>query len=134
MAWKKIKAPQASLMIAKELADLTQFVPGVKQAKFYLSKALNGRIDKVSFVEAVNSTPLQWREKWFKEQKDAPAIAKNLCPILSALYWSTIAREDWIEILKREMGREIDLTLPAPELSAMLYHEAMLVQACNVVI
>lgn len=79
--WRKFPVQEVSIVVGKELADLTRVIPGPVAAAAFLDRVVqSGRTKSVSSVSVINAlckTPLEWRQGYVKE-----AYPNELEPVL----------------------------------------------------
>jgi hypothetical protein len=95
-------------LTGKELADLTQIIPGPIAARAFLDRAIrSGRNEvppSISIAHVVNDTTKSWRESHFS--KPFPTGLEGILPISQAVTLSVQAPDDkaWQRIFKAATG------------------------------
>jgi GTPase-associated system helical domain len=125
-----LKAPAASLMAGKELADLVR-QPGILAARSLLQgiiPPLKGKAaDRVvTLLAAVNATERTWREA--VAQASAVEAIADLCPVLGAIKASltTDEAEGWVGAYKKSYGIDPNAPVQPIELSFQIHRECLL--------
>jgi hypothetical protein len=127
----KIGAAPACLHIAKELADLTEDVPGPLSTLAFLDRMLRAGRPKlakeVTLINAVNQSDRAWREEW---GKSAPGL-NDLSPIRFAVTKSleTDGRDQWIPAFEKATGLVASQPVSPLLLARQAYDEGLLAKA-----
>lgn len=123
-----------ALIIPKELADLTIFVPGSAAilgaiASTLKASGLPPTIKTLTIAKAVNATPRDWREQ-LKPDINSKSL-EVLCPVLLALRTSmaTDGAKQWIPIYSKLNNISVNMEFPVLQISIQLYNELMLVKS-----
>lgn len=123
-----------TLVLAKELSDLTVFVPGSDVAIAVLVHALTlagapTSSETLTIANTINETPHDWREKLRAE--DDISSTGVLSPILMAVHKSleTDGRDEWLPVYRKACDIPADRPFPIIQLSLQLYRERMLLRA-----
>jgi hypothetical protein len=119
---------QATIVLPKELADLTVFFPGPAAILGMILASLEEtRTDGagMSIAAAVNSTPRAWREKF--SAAPAPVGLGDLCPVSLAIAKSldTDGEMDWLPVYRKQCDVKIDQDVTRTELAAQVYTECL---------
>ena len=123
----------ASLVAAKELADLTTIVPGPRSAPALLAHVLSAGggdpNEKLELVDAINASPRDWRQAAADAYFDG-ALA-DITPVLCAISSSLLTDDPghWASVARKSALLNHDITLSASELAHQLYREAVLMKA-----
>jgi hypothetical protein len=125
---------QATIVLPKELADLTVFLPGPAAILGMILASLEvTRTDGcgMSIAAAVNSTPRAWREKLSAEQ--APVALNDLCPISLAIAKSldTDGETDWLPVYRKQCDVKIEHDVARTEIAAQVYTERLFSQSLS---
>lgn len=124
-----LKVSFACLVIAKELASLTQILPGPRSARAYLYKMLRSVEPNLSFKitikQAINMAEKDW--KLSVETKDYASII-DLCPIHLAieLSLSIDSKDEWVAPYEKLSGVKVEEEISPIDLALQFYQEAML--------
>lgn len=128
-----VKAPALGLVIGKELADKTIFIPGLFAADALIAKALKAsrvrRQAKVTLRQAVEESDRTWRtlaaEHFLNDR------AERFCPVLLAV-GKSLETDDpgsWAPAYEKGNGFDIDRPLDELKLARQVYDELMLQRA-----
>jgi len=130
VTFAELKAPAASLMAGKELADLVR-APGILAARSLLQgiiPPLKGKAAEkiVSLLAAVNATDRTWRDA-VTQAPGVEAVA-DLCPALGALRASLTTDESdgWVGAYKKSYGIDPNAPVQPIDLSFQLHRECLL--------
>lgn len=121
----KLDPNSKALILAAELSDATQLIPGPVAIKALLSRAgLTKQRKKIKFTSAINSAP----EEWLKSQLEGKSISPLTTPIHFAIerQLETGAGESWVAGWSASTNIDKDFTLSAIDLSMLYYHESLL--------
>ena len=135
MQFSEFTPAAACLIGGKELADLTQELPGPIAAVAFLDKVVRKSRKKfpalVTIEDAVNDTPREWRKK-ILERSGVDSIG-NLAPIMEAVRASLRVEEgeSWAAIYLHSAGIKADGKLMPADLADQFYQENLLLQAWN---
>lgn len=122
----------ATIISAKELADKTRIIPGPISIEAFLSKAIQkskqNNKDTITLKEAINSTPLDWRDKTIGQKLFDDVI--DLCPVHCAIRKSVESGDDdsWIAGFEKQIEIKADKQLSPLLLSLQTYKECLLVE------
>jgi hypothetical protein len=106
--WSEMPLGMACVLTGKELADLTQIVPGPVAARAFLDRAVRSGRNKVaasiSIKEVVNDTAKTWRDSHFS--KALPTGLEGVLPVTHAVILSVQASDDgaWRAMFKAATG------------------------------
>jgi hypothetical protein len=119
---------QAAIVLPKELANLTVFLPGPAAILGMILASLETSRtdgDGMSIAAAVNSTPRTWREKFSAAQ--TPTGLGDLCPVSLAIAKSldTDGEMDWLPVYRKQCDVKIDQDVARTELAAQVYTECL---------
>lgn len=129
----EITKPGVSLILAKELADLTLRLPGPNSSRAFLDKGLSvASVDsksETSIKEAVNSTDRQWRENYVRDVEFG--LVSEFCPIHCALEKSieTDGKDDWVPAFQKSIALDPNNCLSALDVSMQFYLECLLIDS-----
>ena len=127
--YSDIPPPVACLIAGKELADLTEVMPGPIAATAVLDKILSNCSDKtenVSFVDAIDAVDPEWKQKCL-----VPAESRldELSPIHMAFRKSANGAA-WIKSFESASGIKLKKASLSPvELANQMYNERLLQKA-----
>ncbi len=122
----------ACLVAGKELADLTEVLPGPLAAIGVLDRMLRAVEPELrsatTLQEAVNETPREWRP-WMAGG-DCERV-EDLCPVLYAVRRSldTNGPEDWIPPVRKVTGVDALTKISPLDLAVQAYEERLFVAA-----
>lgn len=124
----ELTTPGVCIILGKELADLTRFVPGPLAARAFLDKMLsyvNGAAESATLKEAVNGTPKEWRIGWLG---NSDLVADDLAPVLLAVKASltTEGEETWIPVFEKAAGIKANRKTTMIDLAEQVYRECLL--------
>jgi hypothetical protein len=135
-AFSNLTIPEACFWGARDLADLTHFLPGPFAAPSFLHRML--RLVKakvpaeVKLSESVNACSLEWKQKWVASLsvQDLP----DFCPMLFAVTKSVEVGGEttWTSAFEHATGLMADAKLPPIHLAQQIYNEALLLRALAV--
>jgi hypothetical protein len=106
--WDKMPLGMVCTLTGKELADLTQIIPGPIAARAFLDRAIRSGRSKVagsiSITDVVNDTAKTWRDCHFA--KPLPSGLEGILPLTHALILSVQASDEsaWRPIFKAATG------------------------------
>ncbi len=129
----ELPLPGACLLAGKELADLTQVLPGPLAAAGVLDKMLRVVEPQLrgatAIQEAVNGTPRGWRAGWARTA-DCERV-EDLCPVLFAVRRSldTNGPDDWTPPVAKVTGVDPHAAIGPLDLAVQVYEERLLVSA-----
>lgn len=122
--------PEACLVAAKELADLTVLLPGPVAAEAYLYRMLppvaTGSSSRATIREAVNAIPRDWRTSCLGHQDWNVLV--GIAPVLMAMHASltTDGSDDWLPVYRKTSRIEPDTPMSPLDLAMQTYHELQL--------
>lgn len=124
----------ASLVVAKEMADLTRSIPAPYAALGFLDKAIRNakggaKAAAVTLADAVNSCPEQWR-KDAASRREIDAV-EDLCPALFALRKVVEAqgKKSWQEVFENVTGLKPTEKLAPRDLAQQAFEEWLLARS-----
>jgi hypothetical protein len=106
--WSEMPLGMVCTLTGKELADLTQIIPGPIAARAFLDRAIrSGRNEvaaSISIADAVNNTIKTWRDSNFS--KPLPAGLEGILPLTHAVVLSVQASDEeaWRPMFKAATG------------------------------
>ncbi len=121
---------ELTLIAAKELADLTENVPGLYAALGFLDRILshgrppNAAEQPLGLERAIAAAQQLWKTKGI--QVVGFDATQDLTPILSALGCATTSDEDWRSLIPQLCRVDLGMQLPPVLLSYQLYQEILL--------
>lgn len=119
--------PAVCLIAAKELADLTEVLPGPLAIPAFLDKVLHivkpKAANSTTLQKAVNAAPREWKKEWLKKT-DARNI-EDLCPVLFAIQKSleTDGPDSWTPAFEKATGLKASESIPSLDLACQTYEE-----------
>jgi hypothetical protein len=133
--FSKLTVPQACFRGAKDLADLTQQIPGPFAAPAFLHRMI-GLVGKtsqstVTLTNALADTGLEWKQAWADILKlDA---LYDICPCLFALVKSVEVggSNGWHDAFEHKTRLSPNLELPPAQLATQIYNEALFLRSLN---
>ena len=126
-----IAAAPACLHVAKELAELTEEIPGPLSTVAFLNKMLRSGRSKlpkeVTLIDAVNGANRAWRGQWAKSD---PGL-NDLSPVRFAIKKSleSDGKDQWIPAFEKATGLAASKPIPPLLLARQTYDEALLARA-----
>ena len=126
----EVELPVAALVVAKELADHTDLLPGPVSAQGFLDVALSDSLDSdksknsVSVKDAVTLASRKWLEACL--QNYPLGACNDLFPVLSAMQISLNIEGDWVPTYRTQLGMKSIRQIPASNLAYQLYLELTL--------
>jgi hypothetical protein len=132
--FRDIGAKAGALIFAKELADLTIFLPGPEAMLGVMLHALESAagepiIAQSTVAECVNAAPRSWRENL---SISYPLTDVNeLCPVSLAVRTSldTEGADEWFPVYLKACDVAVDCSMPLPHLSLQLYRERLFLRS-----
>ncbi|HEY3295373.1 MAG TPA: GTPase-associated system all-helical protein GASH [bacterium] len=127
--WTEVVPSAIPLVSAKELADLTHFLPGPKYAITLLKHvATSVRPETATIADAINSVPIETIDAY--TATPVSKHASELTPIWNAIMKRRSARdaETWSAFVKSSTGLPTDMSMPADQLSVQMYNETTLLK------
>ncbi len=106
--WNEMPLGMACVLTGKEIADLTQIIPGPIAARAFLDRAIRSGRKRVaastSIADIVNETDKKWRGSHFS--KPLPNGLQGILPLTHAVVLSVQASDDdaWQSIFKSTTG------------------------------
>lgn len=131
--FSELEDRQAAIVLPKELADLTVFLPGPAAILGMILASLEltrtGGVE-LSVAGAVNSTPRDWREKL---NARPPAVLGDLCPVSLAMAKSldTDGETDWLPVYRKQCDVNIEQGVARTELAAQVYTECLFAKSLS---
>jgi hypothetical protein len=143
ISYRRLDLNEACLLVGKELADLTRFLPSVYSAKAILHRILalagvsqSGEtqehqnpkpeiIAPAKIKDVLNSIPTGWDLAWLEEPKTR--VLSDLCPLHFALLQKSAYHKAWIKPFEQTMSLKVSQTVPLLEMSYQFYLERMLI-------
>lgn len=131
----ELAPPQACLVAAKELADLTVLLPGPVAAEAYLSRMLPPAATapslRATIHEAVNAIPRDWRTSCVGHE--GTNVLVGIAPVLLAIRASltTDGSDDWLPMYKKTSRIDPDTPMEPLDLAMQMYQELLLVRAAR---
>jgi len=125
-SFDKIPANANSLVMAKELADLTNLLPGPASIEGILSRA--GLLDqkKILMTTALNAVPLEWARNFVDEQ--------DYSPVLTPLHFALHRRvengegDEWVANWSNVTGIKNEFATTPLKLALTFYRECLLIK------
>jgi len=127
--------PGVSLVLAREMSDLTRKFPGPVSSKAFLDKALSisglSGNEKISIKDAVNSTDRSWREEFINSLEFE--MISDFCPAHLAIEKSleTDGGDDWMPIFKKASGVDPASLIVLLDLAMQFYLENLLIKSIS---
>ncbi len=117
------------IVAAKELADLTIFMPGPTAARAFLDRLMrhdDGDFPTATIKDVVNASPRTWRESW--GERYTSLSRDGLFPITMAVVRSleTESLDDWLAAYEKASPIATTQALPLLDIADQLYHELLL--------
>lgn len=131
--WSKMPLGMACVLTGKELADLTQTIPGPIAARAFLDRAVRSGRDKVaasiSIADVVNDTDKTWRDSHFS--KPLPVGLEGILPLTHAVVLSVKASDDgaWRSMFKAATGIAASAKSSPDALAYQFYLEQLAVRS-----
>ena len=125
--------PAACLVAGKELADLTDVLPGPLAAMGVLDKMLRVVERELrggsSVHQAVNEAPREWRSRWLTGVSAEPV--EDLCPVICAVRRSieSDGPDDWVPPVRKATGIDPHAQVSPLDLATQVYEEALFLGA-----
>jgi len=119
----------ACTVAAKELADLTIFMPGPAAARAFLDRLLrrdSGDLPAATIKDVVNASPRTWRESW--AERYTSLSRDGLFPVIMAVLRSleTEGPDDWIAAYEKVSSIATTQAMPLLDIADQMYHELLL--------
>lgn len=133
-AFQDLSVPEACYWGARDLAALTQFMPGPFAAPAFLNRMLRLVKDKVAphvrISEGVNDCGKEWKEGWVSELTVAQQLP-DLCSMLFGIAKSVEVGGGvgWTAAFEHATGLTASGKLAPTELALQIYSELLLVRA-----
>lgn len=130
-----INSSSACIIAGKELADLTMVQPGPFSVEAFLDKMLrtvkNELPERVTLKEAIESTPMEWKEKW-TDQMNVNKV-EDFCPIYLAASKSVETSGDsaWTAIFEPKSSIKANSTISPLKLALQVYQESLFIKALH---
>jgi GTPase-associated system-like protein len=131
--WSGMPLGMACVVAGKELADLTQIVPGPFAARAFLDRAIrsggNEVAASISIAKAVNDTAKTWRDSHFS--KPLPTGLEGILPLTHAVVLSVQAADDkaWRPMFKAATGIAATATSNPDAVAYQFYLEQLAVRS-----
>lgn len=135
-AFSDLTIPEACFWGAKDLASLTQFLPGPFAVPAFLHKMLREVKKKVpgkvEVAESIDSCDLEWKKKWIG-QLSVQALP-DLCPMLFGITKSVEVGGGtaWTAAFENATGLAAQGELAPARLALQIYNELLLLRALQV--
>jgi hypothetical protein len=135
--FQDLSVPEACYWGAKDLAKLTQFIPGPFAAPAFLNRLLRLVKDKVPkhtvIEDAVNDCEKKWKEDWLTDLVVAQQMP-DACPMLFAITKSVEVGggAGWTAAFQHATGLAAEGKLPPTQLALQIYNELLLVRALGI--
>ena len=132
--WSQVSAAAQPILMGKELADRTLYLPGLRAAREFLDKSLRlsgSSTRETSLVEAVNAVPSKWRGALPTNGLDPNT--GPLLPVRLALARSleVDGPEDWVPLVTKATGFDPRKRESVLSLAWQTYTELLLMRAYN---
>ena len=133
--WDVLPFPASVLKIGKELADLTEIIPGPPSAMAFLDRvcriAKSKIPESVSFKAAIDGLEPAWK-KAFCEKSFIQEL-EHLTPISNAIHFSIVGsgETNWAPVFSGAASIDPESALAPQKLCLQVYLEGMLVRALN---
>lgn len=127
----ELSSSTAALVVAKELADLSIFVPGPAAAGAFLARQLRcaqSGSGTVTLSGAVSSLNTPWRSSLLAAYSNAGG---DLCPVMQAIIKSIEATTatEWHPSFHKTTGLSADIAFEPLKLSQQLFDELMFIRS-----
>ena len=127
-SFESLSEPGASIILAQELADLTQFVPGHPRQEFLLRRALakcQARAKECSLHDVITGSPFEWRKACFSDRRSEPIIT----PLIFALTRSAESPDStWASSFESVTGLDPLTTCKVFDWGSQLVDETLLLR------
>lgn len=126
----KIPLPFACLIIAKELSEHTQVIPGPVNILALVDKMLNTVREKTkeetSIKEVVNTATIEWKSQYLAGIN--LSSVEDLCPLHYAINKSVETGDStsWIASFEKSMGIKAEQSVTPLDISIQAYNEMLL--------
>lgn len=133
MQMSKIPLPFACLIVANELSEHTQIVPGPITIRALIDRMLNvGRKSakkESSIKEVINKATSDWKKQYLSEIQLGKA--EDLCPMHYALAKSNEAgdKTSWVPIFKNKYSMDADKPIAVLDITVQIYNEMLLLRS-----
>jgi GTPase-associated system helical domain len=134
-AMAALPLPAACLVAGKELADLTDVLPGPLAAMGVLDKMLRVVERELrggtTAHQAVNEAPREWRSRWLAGLNAEPV--EDLCPVICAVRRSidSDGPDDWVPSVRKVTGVDLYAQVNPLDLATQVYEEALFIGALS---
>ena len=129
--FEEIGVPGATIQLGKELADLTEMVPGPRSTKGILRKGteiIAGDYKEVSIEKALDAVDEEWLQEWLEQVVITERIS-GLTPCITAAHSFCQSNENWKSLYENTPCRISPTTeLSPPDLSYQVYLECLLLR------
>lgn len=132
-----LSIPEACFWGARDLAALTQFMPGPFAAPAFLGRMLRLVKDRVPahvrILEAVDECGKDWKERWFPDLVFSQQIPEA-CPMLFGIAKSVEVGggTGWTAAFDHATGLSANAKLAPTQLALQVYNELLLLRALSV--
>lgn len=133
--WDVLPFPASVLKIGKELADLTEIIPGPPSAMAFLDRvcriAKSKLPESVGFKAAIDGLEPAWK-KAFCEKSFVQEL-EHLTPVSNAIHFSIVGSSEtnWAPVFSGAARIDLDSALAPQKLCLQIYLEGMLVRTSN---
>ncbi len=131
---RELTISKVCLVIGKELADLTNSIPGPFSAEAFLDKMISaskteGTKKKNSIANAVNASSRDWRNRLISQTRNQAVI--DFCPVHFAIEKSieTHGTDDWLPAFQKSASISAKKNIAPLDLSKQIYQERLLIKA-----
>jgi hypothetical protein len=127
-----LKLPEACIWGARDLADLTAFLPGPLGASAFLHRMLRMVQPKlpesVKVTDCVDSCELNWKQEWLPK---IPVQLPDLCPMLFGVIKSVESggAKTWTAAFEHATGLKVGAKAAPERLAMQVYNELLLLRA-----
>jgi len=123
----EIHDPYVAFVIAKEMADLTTLLPGPRNTRALLGRALQSARsspERTTIRAAVSTVPQRWRETIVAAQ---PPYSGDLHPLLTAIVKANEVDgpDTWVPLFEKATGIRADTEMHALDLCIQFYEECI---------
>jgi hypothetical protein len=131
--WASLQREGLPVIAAKELADLTEVLPGPHLAQALLHGILSRvKLENVSVADVVNKVPIDWLKSCLDSRR--MSRASDLTPVWLALKHRKTANDDraWQAFFEKAVDIDPTKQIKADDLAGQVYIEALLLKALDV--
>jgi len=128
--WSSLPPAAIPLMAGKELADLTQVIPGPIAARAFLDKVIRSGKGKapatINVTDSINEVSLTWRQDVAKEY--GTPVLEAISPIIRGIHISLGAPKDnaWVPVFTQSTNIPGTAKLAPSVLAHQVFYESML--------